>query len=176
MRKRSSIFVGIAVIAFASGTVAHETRYKAIIVIHPWVLETEQAQADLHVRIKNTGKAAEKLLRASTPLAASVALVDATGRHVNDLAIPALGEVNLQSGGGHIVLSGLKKPLRPYENFALTLVFENAGSMRVEVSVEEKTSSAGRARYARHDQGKIDPAKSAGTVFVITPYAIASRE
>ena len=175
MWKRSSIFVGIAAIAFATGTVAHETKYKAIIVVHPWVLETEQAQADVHAKIKNTGKVSEKLLRASTPLAASVALVDATGRHLNDLVIPALGEVTLQPGGGHVVLSGLKKPLRPYDNFALTLVFEKTGSMRVEVSVEEKTSSAGRARSARHDQGKIDPAKSAGTVFAITPDAIASR-
>jgi copper(I)-binding protein len=154
MWKRSSIFVGIAAIAFATGTVAHETKYKAIIVVHPWVLETEQAQADVHAKIKNTGKVSEKLLRAFTPLAASVALVDATGRHVNDLVIPALGEVTLQPGGGHVVLSGLKKPLRPYDNFALTLVFEKAGSMRVEVSVEEKTSEAGSARYAGHVHGE----------------------
>src|SRR6516164_4672203 len=98
MSKWSSIFAGIAAIAFATGTVAHETKYKAIIVVHPWVLETEQTQADLHVKIKNTGKVSERLLGASTRLAASAMIVDAGNREVNDLLMPGLGEITVQPG------------------------------------------------------------------------------
>ena len=141
--KWSSIFAGIAAIAFATGTVAHETKYKAIIVVHPWVLETEQTQADLHVKIKNTGKVSERLLGASTRLAASAMIVDAGNREVNDLLMPGLGEITVQPGGVHIVLSGLRKPLRPYDSFDLTLVFEKAGAVRVEVMVEENTDNPG---------------------------------
>jgi len=143
MSKWSSIFAGIAAIAFATGTVAHETKYKAIIVVHPWVLETEQTQADLHVKIKNTGKVSERLLGASTRLAASAMIVDAGNREVNDLLMPGLGEITVQPGGVHIVLSGLRKPLRPYDSFDLTLVFEKAGAVRVEVMVEENTDNPG---------------------------------
>jgi copper(I)-binding protein len=56
------------------------------------------------------------------------------------LSIPGRGELMLRSDGPHIVLSGLKKPLRAYDSFALTLVFENAGTVNVQVSVEEQTS------------------------------------
>ena len=143
MSKWSSIFAGIAAIAFATGTVAHETKYKAIIVVHPWVLETEQTQADLHVKIKNTGKVSERLLGASTRLAASAMIVDAGNREVNDLLMPGLGEITVQPGGVHIVLSGLRKPLRPYDSFDLTLVFEKAGAVRVEVMVEENSDNPG---------------------------------
>jgi copper(I)-binding protein len=139
MRKRLTMFASIAAIAFATGTVAHETKVKAIIVVHPWVLETEQTQADLHARIKNTGKVAERLLRATTELAATTTIVDATGKNMNDLEIPGLDEITLQPGGAHILLRGLKKPLRPYDSFGLTLVFEKAGTVQVEVLVEEKT-------------------------------------
>jgi copper(I)-binding protein len=144
MRKSLCIFVAIAAIAFATRTIAHETKFKEIVVVHPWVLETEQARADLHVRIKNTGTFVERLLRASTRLASSALLVDANGRGVNEVVIPRGGELTLQPGGAHIVLSGLKKPLRPYDSFDLTLVFEKVGAVRVEVLVEEKTSDAWR--------------------------------
>ena len=41
------------------------------------------------------------------------------------------------------MLSGLRKPLRPYDSFDLTLVFEKAGAVRVEVMVEENTDNPG---------------------------------
>jgi len=140
MRRLLSILAAIAAIAFARGTVAHETKFKEIVVIHPWVLETDQTQADLHLKIKNMGTATERLLRVSTRLAVSALLVDANGRGVNDVVIPGRGELTLQPEGEHIVLSGLKKPLRPYDSFELTLVFEKVGAVQIEVLVEEKTS------------------------------------
>jgi len=155
MRKCLSVLVGIAVLALATGTVAHEMRFKAIVVVHPWVLETDQTQADLHLKIKNTGTVTERLLRVSTRLAASALLVEANGRRVNDVVIPDRGELTLQPGGAHIALSGLKKPLRPYDSFDLTLVFEKVGAVEVEVLVEEKTSDAWRTapRNTRFTQG-----------------------
>jgi copper(I)-binding protein len=144
MREWLTILAAIAPVAFATGAVAHEMKIKEIIVVHPWVLETEQTQADLHVKIRNTGTVAERLLRASTHRAASALLVDANGRGVNDVVILGHGELTLQPGGTHIVLSGLKKSLRPYDSFELKLVFEKVGPVQVEVLVEEKTSDAGR--------------------------------
>ena len=79
-------------------------------------------------------------MRASTPLASKTLIVDPVSQDVKALSIPGRGELILRSDGPHIVLSGLKKPLRAYDSFALTLVFEKAGAVNVQVSVEEQTS------------------------------------
>jgi copper(I)-binding protein len=46
-------------------------------------------------------------------------------------------DVDLKRDGPHLELTGFKKPLDAYESFAMTLVFEKAGSVVVEVMVEE---------------------------------------
>ena len=43
----------------------------------------------------------------------------------------------LKRGGPHILLSGMKKQLGAYDAFVMTLVFERAGKVEVEVQVEE---------------------------------------
>ena len=140
MLKRLSVFAGIGVIALGTGALAHEIKHKAITIVHPWVMETEQAEAVLSLKIKNAGETTERLLRASTPVASKVSIVDSVSQDEKALSIPGRGELRFRSDGPHIVLSGLKKPLRAYDTFALTLVFEKAGSVNVEVSVEEQTS------------------------------------
>jgi len=140
MLKRLSVFAGIGVVALGTGALSHEIKHKAITIVHPWVMETEQAEAVLSLKIKNAGEATERLLRASTPLASKTLIVDSVSQDGKALSIPGRGELMLRSDGPHIVLSGLKKPLRAYDSFALTLVFEKAGSVNVEVSVEEQTS------------------------------------
>src|SRR5262249_5754367 len=153
---------------------AHETKIKAIVVVHPWGLETEQTQVDLHVKIKSAGMVTERLLRASTLLADTALIVDAEGKNVKDLAIPGLGEITLIPGGVHIVLSGLMKALLPYDSFYLTLEFEKAGVMQVEVLVEEKTSDAWR--LAPSNFGKHAASDLQGSVLATTYDAIASRQ
>jgi hypothetical protein len=140
MLKRLSMFACIGVVALVTGALAHEIKHKAITIVHPWVMETEQPEAVLSLKIKNAGEATERLLRASTPLASKTLIVDSVSQDGKALSIPGRGGLMLRSDGPHIVLSGLKKPLRAYDSFALTLVFEKAGSVNVEVSVEEQTS------------------------------------
>jgi periplasmic copper chaperone A len=140
MLKRWSVVASMAVIALGTGALAHEIKHKAITIVHPWVLETEQPEAVLSLKIRNGGDGTERLLRASTPLASKASIVDPASQDVKALSIPGRGELMLRSDGPHIVLSGLKKPLRAYDSFALTLVFENAGTVNVQVSVEEQTS------------------------------------
>ena len=51
--------------------------------------------------------------------------------------VPAQSTTELKPGGYHIMLMGLKEPLVEYGTFHLTLTFEKAGSIEVEVQVEE---------------------------------------
>ena len=140
----------IAVITgLPASSFAHEVTYKAMAIVHPWVHETEVSEARLSVRLKNRGHASERLLRASTPIAETVAILDSKGMKMSGVRIPVGGELMLKSGGIQVALSGLKKPLRAYETFALTLVFERAGPVTVQVMVEEDTGEKAKSESSK---------------------------
>jgi periplasmic copper chaperone A len=122
---------------------AHELTHKGIKIVHPWVPETEAGEVSLRVTLKNARAKAERLLGVSTPIAADVRMLDGTGKPGSGFAIPAHGELALSSEGPHILISGLKKPLRAYDDFELTFRFEKIGSVKVDVIVEETPAGGG---------------------------------
>jgi copper(I)-binding protein len=129
--------LAIATLMLATGASAHELTHKDIKIVHPWVPETEAVQVALRVTLRNSGQKAERLLRASTPIATQVTIVGTPGKDKSAISIPARGELVLKSDGPQILLSGLKKPLRAYDDFDVTFVFERAGPVKVDVIVEE---------------------------------------
>jgi periplasmic copper chaperone A len=141
--RRLLFALGLAAPVAAGSATAHETKHNNLTIIHPWVHETEAPDAILHVKIKNTGGGGERLVRASSPLAAKVAVLDPDGKKTRGLSIAGRGEFSVQKGGAQIVLSGITKPLRAYDTFDVTLVFEKAGAIKVQVTVEEAAQPAG---------------------------------
>jgi copper(I)-binding protein len=133
----------LALLLLITPAAAHEHTHKSIKIVHPWVPETEAGEVTLRVTLKNNGAKAERLLGASTPIATGVAMVGGKGKPGSGFAIPARGELALSSDGPHLVLSGLKKPLRAYDDFELTFRFEKAGSVKVDVMVEETPAGGG---------------------------------
>jgi len=122
---------------------AHELTHKTIKIVHPWVPETQDGEVAVRLTLKNTGAKAERLLGAATPIAARVAIIDGGGKESRGLPIPARGQLLLAADGPHILLSGLKKPLRAYDDFELTFAFEKAGAVKVDVIVEESPAPGG---------------------------------
>ena len=130
---------------------AHSHTKKGLEIVHPWTPATTQATTattQVFMKIKNRGEA-DRLLRASTPVAASVALQEPVGTDAGQTAKPIAAivvdadkDMELDRKGPHLLLSGLKKRLNAYDSFTLTLVFEKAGSMVVEVAVEEAETVA----------------------------------
>lgn len=93
--------------------------------------------------LKNTSATADQLTAASTPVAATAELHNhikegdiVRMRQVDSIEVPAGGTVALQPGGLHLMLIGLKQPLREGETFPLTLTFAHAGALTVEVPVK----------------------------------------
>lgn len=97
------------------------------------------------MEIENEGKADDVLLGGSTPVAERVEIHN----HINDngvmrmrevaggLPLPKNQEIVLQPGSYHIMLMGLKAPLKEGDKFPLTLRFKNAKSKTI--TVETKT-------------------------------------
>ena len=58
---------------------------------------------------------------------------------------PGAASTVLQPGGAHVMLEGLKRPLKPGETFPLSLTFKNAGELNVKVQVESQQMAGGRS-------------------------------
>ena len=95
-----------------------------------------------YVTIRNTGRAADRLIAASTPVARRAALHTAVMkanvmrmRPVDALTIAPSATTTLKPGGNHLMLMGLHAPLVEGRQFPLTLTFENAGEVTVTVTI-----------------------------------------
>ena len=133
-----------AIMLAASAAHAHSHKLKNLEIVHPWCIETEDTTKAVVVSmtIRNAGSKPDRLLRASASSAAKTELragvpPDAEGNVISSVRIGGNGEVNLKRGGPHVLLSGVKKPLGAYDSFLMTLTFERAGKVEVEVMVEE---------------------------------------
>jgi copper(I)-binding protein len=109
-----------------------------------------QQSGAVYLSIQNRGKHADRLLSASSPAAASVAIhsmkMDGNVmkmREVDALTVPAATTVSLQSDSGyHVMLSGLKAPLQAGAAIKLILVFAQAGTLAVTVPVAAQGAAA----------------------------------
>ena len=115
----------------------------AITLEAPWTRAAGQGgQGAGFVTIRNAG-AADRLLSASTPAAGRTELHTMLRdgdimrmRQVDAIAVPANGAVTLAPGGLHIMLIGLTRPLAVGESVPLTLVFERAGTVTLNLAVQ----------------------------------------
>jgi copper(I)-binding protein len=108
----------------------------------PWARATPGAAQVGAVYLTIRSAAADRLLLVSSPVAAAAELhVSAMAgmvmkmRRLAGVAIPAGQRVALAPGGMHIMLVGLKAPLREGQSFPLTLTFAKAGRQTVTVMV-----------------------------------------
>jgi copper(I)-binding protein len=140
---RRALLIAAAAIA-ALPAAAHDYTAGDLAIGHPW---TRAAGANgngaAFMQLRNTGAQADRLVSASTPMARVVELHTMLRdgdvmrmRPVQDIPVPAGGAVALAPGGFHIMLIGLTGPLAQGSRVPLTLRFERAGEVQVELSVE----------------------------------------
>jgi len=126
---------------------------------------TTQAKAGAaFVTLSNPGTADRRLVGAESPVSERAELhthvMDggvARMRPVESIALPAGGTVRLAPGGDHIMLMGLKRPLRVGERFAVTLRLDGGQAVEAEVEVlapgTEPRADGGAGHHAGHHDG-----------------------
>jgi copper(I)-binding protein len=134
---RYLLFLLAAAVA-ALPAAAHSHKSKGLEIVHPWTFAQAQeaGTARVFMTIKNGGGAPDRLLSASTSRAAKVELNDA-GKGATAFAIEKGKDLVLSADGPSLVLTGVKKPFRAYDDFKMTLVFAKAGRVVVDVVIEE---------------------------------------
>ena len=112
----------------------------------------------IFLEVMNHGEA-DRLIGASTTAAGATQLhthqEDANGVikmiHVDEgFEIPAGGTLELKRGGKHVMLMGLTGPLEQGDTVPLTLIFEQAGEVSVEVPVDLKRKPDSHAGHGDH--------------------------
>jgi len=133
----------------SSAAAEHGYRKGDLDVRHPWTRATPPGAKNAagYLEIRNSGKEPDRLVGASTPNAERVELHMTVRegdvmkmREVQSFEVPAGQRLTLRPGGRHLMIVGLKRPLAKDERLPLTLRFERAGEIQVELGVQSADS------------------------------------
>ena len=157
MTVRSLLLPVLLVVGFvlASAAMAQST---GISIAMPWTRATAPGAAvgGGFVTIRNNAKTADRLVSASSPVAAGTELhqMAMVGdvmkmREVKGIEVPAGGVLELKPDGYHLMFINLKAPLKQGDKVPVTLKFEKAGEVKIELAVE----SLGAGAAGAHSHG-----------------------
>ncbi len=141
--QKLSVYAGFLLIA--SAAMAQNAGSGAVHVMSAWspALPPVSENGAVYLTLKNYGDAPDRLMGASSPVAAQVEIHGhtmegglMTMRPVKSLPLNPGEYVKLEPGGRHLMLIGLKRPLKEGDQIALTLEFEKAPALEIMVTVE----------------------------------------
>jgi copper(I)-binding protein len=144
---RRAALLLLFVLSMTSPSFAHEYKVQDLTIGHPWSRATPGGAkvGVVYITLINDGKTADRLIKVSTPVAASASIHSSVQdgdimrmREVEGIEIPAGKEIELKPGGLHIMLMGLTRPLKDGEMFPLTLTFAKAGEVALEAMVADQ--------------------------------------
>jgi periplasmic copper chaperone A len=131
-----NICAALFCLLLATPALGHSYQQKSIQVGHAWALPTDSSESQAYFPLNNTGGSEDQLISMSSPVAKSVTYVDRFGTEQSSLRLSPKMPVALRKGGAHLRLKGLKRQLKHGAKIPLTLQFEKAGRITVELWIE----------------------------------------
>ncbi len=153
------LVVAVALLTGLAAAAAARAEAPSIMVENAWARATVPSvkTGAVYVTIMDHG-APDRLVAASTPVAGMAELHETIHdgnvmkmRPIDGLAISSQAPVTFSPGGYHIMLMGLKQPLKVGETFPLSLKFQNAGTIDTTVTVQAAGAGAMQMGGATHD-------------------------
>lgn len=134
----------LSAIQFTISAAAHEVTKAGVTVAHPWVRATPGGATNgvAYLEIKLDQGATDRLISASSPAAGRAEVhthvMDGDVMRMRRVEVLELktGSVIFKPLGNHLMLMDLAAPLKEGDLVKLTLVFEKAGPIEVEATVE----------------------------------------
>ena len=142
----------LAAALVAGFAVAASAQQSTIAVTDAWARATPQGAKTgaAYVTVANQGSVPDKLVSASTPVAAEAQLHTMTEdngvmkmRPVSAIDLKPGASVTLKPGGMHLMMMDLKQPLKEGDSFPLALTFEKAGKIDTSVKVQKAGAMSG---------------------------------
>ncbi|MFQ5618570.1 MAG: copper chaperone PCu(A)C [Rhodospirillales bacterium] len=157
--KRGPLVLALTVaFTIVTSAMARDVHLGSLTVSHPWARASAgKAKAGAaYVTITNDGRQVDRLVKVASPIAGKARLHThmMEGHMMKMRPVEAIGigpgkPAVLKPGGLHIMLMGLKSPLKQGETFPMTLTFEKAGAVEVRVMVK-KVGAMGAGRPSCH--------------------------
>ena len=133
------------ILGFAAPVLAADYQLGDLTIEQPWARASigQAKTGAAYFTLNNGGEAVDRLLAVATPAAKHAALhthLMEAGvmkmRPVDAIEVAPGAPTVLRPGGLHVMLMGLEAPLAEGETFPLTLTFERAGAVEVEVRIQ----------------------------------------
>jgi hypothetical protein len=144
-------FALFAAVVVSGVAVADDFQLKSMRVSNLFVRATPPGAtvAGVFMSIANQGKDADRLVGVASPAAAQVEIHEMAVdggmmkmRAVQGIELKPGATVQLRPGGYHVMLEGLKQPLKQGDQISLKLTFEKAGTLEFMVKVEAISATA----------------------------------
>jgi len=157
MKHRRLFTLALAVGLAVTTAAAQEFRIGSLTIDQLWARPTVPGMSagGGFLSIRNSGSKPDRLLGGSSPVADAVEVHEMRMegdvmrmREIKALELPAGTRVTLAPGGLHLMLLGLKAPLKVGDNVPVKLRFEAAGE--IDVLFQVATQSAPAATAHRH--------------------------
>jgi copper(I)-binding protein len=116
---------------------AHSYRRGSVSIGHAWGLPSDSATTRVMIPLLNEAARADRLVLASTPLAATVSVWRGEAP-ASDLVLAPGRPVAMRPDGLHLRLAGLTRPLVHGDKVPMQLVFAQAGEADIEVWIEPR--------------------------------------
>jgi periplasmic copper chaperone A len=142
MQRRSLLLAPLALIA-ARKALAHSYTLGPIEIGHPWARPSVTGKAAVFLALANEGRATDRLVGGSTPVAAETVICAPDGAALDEIMLLPHRPVPFRPGGRYIALRGVTAPLALGDSFPLTLRFATAGATTVKVLVEDAPDERG---------------------------------
>ena len=154
-RRAVAALAALGAFALISPLAAQEGGSPGITIEQPWARAAIQGgTGGAFLTIRNAGTQPDRLLSASSPAARTTEVHETVRegevmqmRPVPAIEVPAGGSVALRPGAAHVMLIGLAQALRPGTTLPLTLTFERAGVVEVQVAVQVAGAAAPGAAH-----------------------------
>ncbi|MEP4545721.1 MAG: copper chaperone PCu(A)C [Saccharospirillum sp.] len=140
------VTVALATLMFSVLTLAHDYSLGTLSIDHPWARATAPGApvGGGFMSIRNTGDEPDRLIGAATDFATEVQIHESSMadgmmrmQHLpNGVSVPEGGHLVLRPGSYHLMFIGLQRRLVEGERETVTLEFEQAGDIEVELTIE----------------------------------------
>lgn len=137
----------------------HHQMSTAVAVTQAWsrAMPPTAPTGAVYFVLQNPGDKADRLVGVKTPRASKAELHTHVHegemmrmKQIESIEVPAAGQVEFKPGSSHVMLFGLSEPLVAGERFPLTLEFERAGDVTVEVSIQDQAPEASGQQNMHH--------------------------
>lgn len=140
----ATLLASLALLPLVAPAAANEYKIGDLTVERPWTRATTVQTGAAYMTLRVAGQTADRLVKVTSPDTERVEIhtMSMEGGVARMREIPGIDvkpgvATQLRPGGYHLMLIGLRRPLREGESIKLTLTFERSGNVDVEATVEK---------------------------------------